>query len=135
MPAVEWNPAWTTGVDAIDQQHGELVTHLNTLLRAAEQGETAAQVEKTLVHLAQYVDFHFATEERLMAQTAYLERTAHQALHDDLRARMTDILGRDMSGASGVASEVLDFLRDWVTHHLGSVDQELAAHLRATLPA
>lgn len=130
MTAIDWNPAWTTGIETIDEQHRVLVGHLQRLLAAADAGRKAAEGEATLLHLAQYVDFHFATEERLMAQTAFAGALEHRAIHDGLRQRMTGILERAMVAEQGATEEVLQFLRDWLVEHLGGVDQVLAAHLR-----
>lgn len=131
MAFLDWNPDWNTGVTTIDAQHQVLLRHADALFQAILAGGERAQAERTLMFLADYVEYHFRTEEELMAQAGFDGLAAHRAAHDALRAKVAEIAARTAGGGtSSLTADVMDYLRMWLVAHLDGEDRKMAGHLR-----
>ena len=62
----EFDNTLITGDEMIDSQHQELIGKINTLLESCEEGNDKLTAVKTLDYLAEYTDFHFSAEEKLL---------------------------------------------------------------------
>ena len=131
---MRWNPDWVTGVDAIDSDHMEMLSRLETLVASVVAGVSAAEIEKTMVTLAQYIDGHFRREEQLMEQTSYPGLADHRAAHDALRNRFAFSIQHRAADSPSLTWELVDFLSYWLARHLDTHDRTMAVHLRANLP-
>jgi hemerythrin len=60
---LEWRDEFLVGVDEIDTQHRELLANINKLASMIANGDTSG-IEGILAFLADYVHFHFGSEER-----------------------------------------------------------------------
>jgi len=135
MSGMEWNAAWETGIPAIDRQHRELLQRANGLLAAILAGAPEPGVEEMLFHLAQYTDYHFRDEERLMADSDCPGRAEHRQAHDLMREKVAGMVEREERAAHPLTSDLIEFFYDWLTNHMGTFDQALAAHLREWTPS
>ena len=79
MALVEWNETLNIGVPEIDYQHRNLVSMLNALAKAIEEGTTDTVLREILDELNAYILTHFAAEERIM------ERIGYQYMSEPLR--------------------------------------------------
>ena len=79
--AIPWTPALAIGVPEIDHQHQELFLRIERLVEGVGRGN-AADVERLLEFLGQYVVKHFGAEERWMLRSAYPDYTRHKAEHE-----------------------------------------------------
>ena len=52
MPTISWDPSMTTGVEALDNQHKQLISWLNDLLAARSEGRGRAQLDSLLDKLS-----------------------------------------------------------------------------------
>jgi len=124
-PPLLWNAAHEVGIHEIDEQHAELASLLNDLVDVLRNGEDHAAIFHRIVR---YAEFHFATEERLMAEYDYagsaLHRDAHRRLLDDIRN-----LGLERDGVS--VSLILRYLQEWLLRHVDGADRDLARSLLA----
>ena len=120
-----WNAAHEIGIHEIDEQHAELASLLNDLVDVLRNGEDHTAI---LHRIIRYAEFHFATEERLMAANDYAgsaqHRDAHRRLLDDIRN-----LGLERDGVS--VSLILRYLQEWLLRHVDGADRELAKTLLA----
>jgi hemerythrin len=126
-----WTPAIAVGHPVIDQQHQELFKRADELLAAMQEGRAAAQIEKLLAFLRDYVREHFGAEERLMAARAYPKLAAHKAQHAEFQRRFEE--DADHFGEKGATALIVldlrDLIRGWLVNHVSSVDKELAGYL------
>ena len=124
-PPLIWSSAHEVGVREIDEQHARLGALLNMLATALRDGEDHGAALRELVD---YTGFHFAAEERLMAEhridAAAAHGEAHRRLLEEIRAFRPDIDGVSV----GLA---VRYLQEWLLHHVDGPDRELAAALRA----
>lgn len=76
-------------ISEIEQQHRELIGMLNKLSAAVQDNEPLEKIELIIDTVIDYTRFHFAVEERFMAQYGYPELEGHIEKHRQL---MRDIL-------------------------------------------
>ncbi len=130
MALIVWDRHLEVGHPKIDAQHRSLVDAFNALHQAMKQGKGKEEVGKTLAFLANYTSEHFAMEEGLMRQYAYPAMTKHQALHQDLVAKVGDLVNKVQAGQAMVTLQVMDFLEGWLVEHIQGEDCQLSAYLR-----
>jgi hemerythrin len=54
----------------------------------------------------------------------------HKALHDELTARVLEFQAKFASGRTAMSIDLLQFLKDWLTHPIGETDRKVSAYLR-----
>ena len=131
MALMSWNKKHSVGVEALDNQHKTLVDILNELHAASIQGrvqEVAGALIRKLVTLA---GEHFAAEEKLMESIQFPGLANHRARHKELTGKVAEFVTRQQKGDKTVYTQLLYFVRDWLTKHMQNEDQEYAAYLRS----
>lgn len=130
MSFMPWTSALELGLAEIDRQHQQLVAMTNALhdeLMSASPRRTV--VGEILEGLVDYTHNHFIVEEVVFQQHDYPETAAHQAEHDGFTAKAMELLGRFEDGDE-VTLEALDFLKQWLVHHICVVDRAYAPFFR-----
>lgn len=115
MTFMPWTPDLALGVEEIDSQYQELVRLTNALhdeiSSASPHRET---IHGILEGLVDYTHNHFIVEEVLFQQHDYPETpsttTASRKSHGFALLRFED--------GEEVSTEALDFLKDWLVHHI-----------------
>lgn len=130
MSVFDWDPAWDTGVPEVDRQHRELLRQMERMMAALVDGRQAAETERTILMLGDYIETHFRTEEALMADAAYPDLAAHQAVHEDMRAKVIALVATYQRNPAEVPGDVMDFLTSWLVDHMTGEDLRMAVHLR-----
>lgn len=129
---VEWRDDLLTGDERIDEQHKELFRRINALVTACKEGKARHEVENLLNFLGEYVQTHFAAEERLQLQYGYPEFLVHKAQHeaflDELR-KLQDSF--DAEGATlSLMMQANKAVFDWLRGHIIGMDKGLAEFIR-----
>jgi diguanylate cyclase (GGDEF)-like protein/hemerythrin-like metal-binding protein len=117
-----WSPTYMIGIEAIDKQHEELVTRMNSLWEALLAKQDHAALSRGLTEMTRLLERHFATEDAHMVTHPYAGSAAHRADHC-----------RALETARGLAAHVdeqslalgIRFLYDWLLSHIRSYDAEL----------
>lgn len=130
MSLFQWRDEYLVGNTIIDGQHKRLFQLADKFDVAMQQGKATATMQGTLSELIDYTKGHFATEERLMQQSKYLDYPRHKQEHDRLTLKVVEFQA-NFADRKATTSDVLMFLKDWLTHHIGETDTKIAAHLRA----
>ena len=81
MAVIAWGPMLETGHAVIDGQHRRLVDLVNELHDAMRARATADVIGGVIKELTRYTEYHFSTEEKLMASYGYSATTEHVAEH------------------------------------------------------
>jgi len=121
-----WTSELATGVKIIDEQHRALVDMINKLYAAMKNGHGKDVMEKLLDGLAEYTVKHFGTEEQYFEQFRYSETAAHKKIHEDLKAKVMDFIGKYKSGQAAISMDLMDFLKDWLENHIVKTDKRYA---------
>lgn len=131
MALFTWSPEYSVGNDLIDQEHQKLFEMGARLHSAMLSGQGHAVLHSLFTQLADYTRTHFSHEEALMAKHAYPELPAHAAIHRDLIARLSKLQADLTGGKLTVTMDTMQFLREWLQHHIGKTDRLVASHVRA----
>lgn len=126
MPKIEWNSRLSVGVDAIDDQHKELIRIGNALLNAAALGRDKQILDNVISKLREYTVFHFSSEEKLMEDIRYPDRGEHGNEHARLKKEVKDYQRMLYKQEALDPDEMLKFLEDWIIVHIHTQDRELA---------
>ena len=127
--ALEWSPSYSTSVSKYDEQHKVLINMINDLADAMQQKKSKETVGRVLNSLAEYTVNHFADEERSFAQTNYPEEAQHKQLHKKLVDQVVALIGKFEAGETLIASDVINFLQEWLVNHIQGVDKKYGPHL------
>lgn len=129
---IEWRESLSIGVDEIDNQHKQLLSHFNQLLKACESGKGRGELKKLLDFLDKYSIKHFKDEESIQRLRKYPGYAAHKLEHESFIARLNDL--KQEISTEGIAlhhvMETNNLLLKWLTHHISTVDAQLGMFLK-----
>ncbi len=131
MALMTWSDNLSVNIKEIDDQHKKLVGMLNELHDSMKEGKGAAMTGSVLTGLIKYVSTHFATEEKYMKQYSYPEFLNHKAEHDALTKQALDLHKQFQEGKPVLTSELLRFLRDWLSNHILGTDKKYGPYLNS----
>lgn len=136
---IVWTEEMETGHPVIDRQHKKLVDAINELFGVLLSDDVDfGKVTEILQFLADYTDFHFSSEEKLMKRVGYPGFDTHKEQHIWFIAEVNNLILdflRIQSGAAEAISldELLDrmekILVDWLKGHIMGTDKKLGAYL------
>jgi hemerythrin len=121
----------TVGFDEIDAQHLRVLDALEAAAAATRSGDLGA-VRAAVGALGDVLVSHFASEEELMAEALYPERSRHKAAHDLFLQDLAQ-LGRELEVGWGtlVAHWIVRRIPEWVKFHILVNDLPLGQYLAA----
>jgi hemerythrin len=124
MSLITWRDEFSVGVAEIDTQHKHLVNLINQLHDAMRVGKGKDIMDKVLDELIAYTQTHFRHEERLMQTRGYSELAGHQAEHNKLTQQALDYQQQFRAGKIAMTLPLMNFLKDWLTTHILTVDHK-----------
>jgi hemerythrin len=118
-------------VSEIDQQHQVLVNMLNALNDAVKIRKPRDEIFLLIDEIIAYTRFHFATEERLMANSGYTDVDFHKDKHKQLMQDALHLKGK----LADLGEEMFtDWFKHWpftrVLAHIQYADQQFEDQLR-----
>ncbi len=131
MALIAWNDALVTGNEAIDADHKKLVSYVNDLHTALQQGKGKQVIGPILQNLVTYTRQHFAREEAFWTKARYPQLDVHKRQHAELLAKVDDFKKKFDSGAVLLTLEVMNFLSGWLTKHILGSDVVAAKACRS----
>jgi hemerythrin-like metal-binding protein len=123
-----WDESLETRIPHMDEQHRKLVSLINDLDQAVEDGTGGLLISYVLQELIRYVKDHFNDEEQLLMRHGFPELAGHRREHDLFVERLGQISDSFKDGDE-LSSSVLDFLKDWLVIHIKGTDQRYAAFI------
>jgi len=130
MNLFQWNESYRVGHQEIDAQHKRLFQLAEELHTAMAAGKGKQMLSQTLANLISYTKSHFASEERLMQRYAYPDYAAHKIEHDQLTNKVIAFQNDFNAGRTMLSLDLMQFLKNWLGHHIGQIDQKVAAYIR-----
>ena len=131
MKKLEWISELAVGVDAIDNQHKELIEHTNALLDSIVNGTSGDEIIKLLDFLKGYIGDHFSTEEKIMGKQldkdsdyVKLHISEHKAFKRDITELTKDI--EDWKNNAEHIDEFSHWLANWYMNHIMTTDKKLS---------
>lgn len=119
---VQWTDKLATGIAMIDDQHKSLCSLINGLHSAMVNRESDTVLQKLIRSLKEYTILHFNTEEQYFEHSPYPDVDKHKALHRKFEQKIQDFENDFNSGAATVSMDLLNFLKDWLIHHIEGTD-------------
>lgn len=130
MPFFPWTDDFVLGIEKVDEQHHWLVDMTNQLYDELAKPDPDRNVVGEIVEgLMDYTVNHFIVEEELFQRHDYPETAAHKAEHDRFTSNVMSLLQRFEDGAD-VNDDALNLLKEWLTHHILSVDKAYTPFLK-----
>ncbi len=127
---VEWSDDLSVGIQEIDEQHKILVNLINRLFNETITHQADASVMDEILHeLVEYTVIHFSVEESLFRIFDYPATEEHTRHHSELKAQVLDIQKKVKRGEARVNTELLMFLKKWLTNHIHHEDKLYAPYL------
>jgi hemerythrin len=126
---VEWTDNLSVGIQEIDEQHKVLINLINRLFNETIVNQASSKVtEQVLQELVEYTLVHFAVEESLFRIFDYPGIETHMAIHAGLKAQVIELQKKVREGQE-VNTDLLMFLKKWLTNHILQEDQRYAPFL------
>ena len=126
MALIQWHDNLSVNVAEIDRQHQQLIEMINELHAAMSQGKGREAVGSIISRLVGYATTHFQTEEKYFEKFGYPDTPAHKQEHTDFSNKVAEFREGFASGKMRLSIEVMNFLSDWLKHHIQVVDKEYA---------
>lgn len=121
-----WSDELTTGVDAIDRDHQEVIRLINRLSQKSEEDET---VDKVIEAVVDYTKYHFRREEIIMEVVGYTKIVEHKSAHRKLIEEMNKLVKVwEARRNSKNRQDLRTFLFNWWYSHITKVDIEIASY-------
>jgi len=132
MKKIQWQNSFSIGIELIDSQHQQWISHYNDIVESITSQQNKMQVSRTLGFLIDYTEIHFSTEEKHMAANKYPGLREHKAKHDGLRDTLANLVKEfEEEGATTQLSESIDtFLGHWLIRHIQEVDIKFGEFVR-----
>lgn len=131
MALLKWDPSWSVGVRQLDEDHKKLIAMINELHDGMLAGHSNEVVGSILRRLASYTVEHFGREEQYFTQTNYPGTAGHKREHEKLKQQVMAEIQKFQAGNTALGMETLNFLRDWLKHHVMESDKGYSQHLNA----
>lgn len=115
-----FDPMYSVRLEELDAQHKYFFFMLDGIEAAITAGDQA-RIKQLLEELLRYAQFHFASEQALMASYGYAG-AAHLAEHTKLLSDVAD----QLKDTAVRPSALRMFLYDWLVDHIQKQDLALA---------
>lgn len=125
---IVWTEDMSVGCAALDNDHKILVQALNDFIEAADNDEGVFVTDGIFSVLADYTNYHFAREEKVMEACGYEDLERHKQAHEGLKEQLFDCRTRYMLNPNAeLEEEVRDFLMNWLQTHILIKDMDYRA--------
>ena len=128
-----WGRKLELGIPDVDEQHRELVAMINELHRAMKTRKGAQEAGVVLKRLTDYTVYHFGFEEELFDTHGYPDTGAHKGIHKNLVAKVVAFKDEFESGKAALSMDLMQFLKDWLNHHIMEIDKGYVPFLKEKL--
>lgn len=127
---VEWDDKFNTGNFVIDYQHKRLVRMINELDEIRRHEDLRPFLLKLVFdEVADYTDYHFKTEEKMMADSDYSMIEEHKKIHQKFIETLQHFKDRFEHQEREIDLRFCHFLKDWVFDHIAVEDPKFIAEL------
>lgn len=137
MGILTWSDQLLVGIDSVDSQHQQLVKLINRLDEVAALGEDHHTLIETVNELVDYTVYHFRHEEELMQKSGFNPEmlAKHCLQHQEFVDKMLRVQTEAKLDATLLSKDLLDFLVDWLCHHILKTDKLMAISLNKGIDA
>ncbi|MFA6064412.1 MAG: bacteriohemerythrin [archaeon] len=124
-----WSEKYSVGVKEIDEQHKYFIDLLDRADELLKQKNPNSGADDIVKELEAYARKHFDTEEKFLKSINYNKILEHSIEHLKLLEK-TNLLYDGVLVGKVKLRDVVDFLEDWLDHHLLTFDKEYADFIK-----
>lgn len=131
---IHWDEeAMATGVATIDEQHKQLIDHLNELYRAHRAGAEPEDIRKIVMFLGKYAETHFRHEESIMDERRCPVRRENRLAHAKFLREYNELAFRFSieEDSDLIVTEIEHMIGRWLSSHICRIDVGLRDCQRA----
>ncbi|HWT73818.1 MAG TPA: bacteriohemerythrin [Mobilitalea sp.] len=118
----EFKEEFRTGIESIDKEHVKLFEIADRAYETLMDDfipDKYDYIVHILKELADYAVVHFQHEEEYMMSIRYKKLISHKVEHDEFTEKIAGYNFDEIDvNQRGVILELLDFLNDWLVHHI-----------------
>lgn len=129
MAVIKWDDSYSVNIALIDNQHKKLIDMINQLSEAMLQGKSKDILGTILDKMTHYATVHFTTEEKYFEKFAYKGADVHNMQHSEFIKRVKEFRTSYNDGAALLSMDIIDFLRNWLKHHIQVSDKKYSKFL------
>lgn len=129
MSLIQWSPQLSLGVPLIDDQHKQLITIANVLIKAVGRDLNTRVINNVIRRLREYTVFHFSSEEELMEKVHYTYRGEHANEHLQLKQQVKEYQRGIYYKENPRPEEVKEFIKGWLLGHILESDRRLVDYI------
>ncbi|HAJ45318.1 MAG TPA: hypothetical protein DCL54_01905 [Alphaproteobacteria bacterium] len=130
MPLMQWDAALDIGVEAMNEDHREILDVMNQIHDAHGRGQSGAVINLLVANLAEVCSAHFADEEAYMARIGYPGLASHKIIHQHLLGEYAKHAEAIKANGGRANDEFFGFLRRWLVAHIKGIDAKYGAHAK-----
>lgn len=124
MAAIAWNDSLSVKIKSIDDQHKKLIDMINDFYDNISKHSNNELIINLVNGMKNYTVMHFSMEERYMVQYKYPYYEQHKKEHEHFIAKVNELEEKLKKGRIIVSFEITSFLKDWLKHHIQTVDKQ-----------
>lgn len=126
----QWDDKYSVGIQSIDNQHKEIFQILNKLLEAMKMGHSSDVTSQIILELERYAIIHFQKEEFFFQRFNFQGSADHIREHNDFTEKVASLKADLKSGKITLSLELLNFLKEWIDHHILVIDKQYSECFR-----
>lgn len=128
---ITWKKELASGNALIDTQHRMLMLLCHKLDIAIKTGQSEHAIQRTLLELKKFAEFHFVSEENLMHEIGYPDVEKHAFIHTDLLMRLNELV-ININHHKEHPDDLLKVLNTWLVGHIMHEDSKIAQLVQHT---
>lgn len=131
MGILFWADRMSVGIEAIDNQHKNIIQQINDIYEALQNGQSA-ELKNSLHSLYQATVAHFSYEEGLLNKYQYPESKEHADQHKVLLEQASVFIGKftDKNQTVELTDDIIEFMKTWLINHVMKDDKKYSAFLQ-----
>jgi hemerythrin-like metal-binding protein len=122
MKLMTWTEAMSVGVPELDADHRVLIKVINELALNSANQDRDSVLRQCLYALLRYAEFHFGREEKVMEACGFPgidhHKDEHVAFTDHIQSLARKIDEGEVAAGDVVDQDLLDYLKNWLFHHI-----------------
>ena len=131
--SVKWNQELSSGIEAIDRQHHQILHLLEQLVIANKSSDNKERLINSLEEFNKAIQEHFDFEEALLAESGFRDLKRHKAGHEEIAETLNSITMSVMFDDSDISSEMINRVIRWFEEHLTSEDTRYFKSVKKSL--
>jgi len=124
---MEWKNEYSLGIQEIDDQHKMLLHSFSVIENAIHLKQGWSSTHYSIIALKELALMHFAFEEALMRLFGYPATQEHQLAHRHFLDTLDVMVNKSIRNLED--TNLLAFLKEWVTKHINGSDKDYARHI------